>query len=293
MNTNLIFDVDSYKVSHWLQYPPKTTALYSYIESRGGKYAVTVFFGLQYLLKRYLCQPIESWMVDEAGEILAYQNMLEQFAKPGAVLAVVSDSYDLWNAIDHLWGDRLRPQVIDSGATVVIRPDSGEPVTVVSQALQKLAAHFGSMVNQKGYRVLNHVGLIQGDGVNAETITAILEQVESLGFSASNIAFGMGGALLQKVDRDTQKFAMKCSEITVAGQARGIYKDPITDPGKTSKKGRLALIKNETGYQTVPQGPKVVNCLQTVYENGELVRDQSLEDIRQQANLSALSARDN
>jgi nicotinamide phosphoribosyltransferase len=82
---------------------------------------------------------------------------------------------------------------------------------------------------------------------------------------------------------------MKCSEITVAGQARGIYKDPITDPGKTSKKGRLALIKNETGYQTVPQGPKVVNCLQTVYENGQLVRDQSLEDIRQQANLSALS----
>ncbi|BAZ91058.1 hypothetical protein NIES932_25640 [Raphidiopsis curvata NIES-932] len=234
---------------------------------------------------------ITAW--GKKGEILAYQNMLEQFAKPGAVQAVVSDSYDLWNAIDHLWGDRLRPQVIDSGATVVIRPDSGEPVTVVSQALQKLAAHFGSMVNQKGYRVLNHVGLIQGDGVNAETITAILEQVESLGFSASNIAFGMGGALLQKVDRDTQKFAMKCSEITVAGQARGIYKDPITDPGKTSKKGRLALIKNETGYQTVPQGPKVVNCLQTVYENGELVRDQSLEDIRQQANLSALSARDN
>ncbi|OSO93017.1 nicotinate phosphoribosyltransferase [Cylindrospermopsis raciborskii CENA303] len=459
MNTNLIFDVDSYKVSHWLQYPPKTTALYSYIESRGGKYPVTVFFGLQYLLKRYLCQQVESWMVDEAkdlltahglpfneagwryiaedlngrlpvrikavpegsvipnhnvlmtvestdpnvfwittwletllmrvwypitvatqswhlkkriyeflqrtsdhpdaeigfklhdfgargvssqesagigglahlvnfygsdtvqavvygqkyyhcpmaaysipaaehstitawgkkGEILAYQNMLKQFAKPGAVLAVVSDSYDLWNAIDHLWGDRLRQQVIDSGATVVIRPDSGEPVTVVSQALQKLAAHFGSMVNQKGYRVLNHVRLIQGDGVNAETITAILEQVESLGFSASNIAFGMGGALLQKVHRDTQKFAMKCSEITVAGQARGIYKDPITDPGKTSKKGRLALIKNETGYQTVSQGPKVVNCLQTVYENGQLVRDQSLEDIRQQANLSALS----
>ncbi|MFM7579849.1 MAG: nicotinamide phosphoribosyltransferase domain-containing protein, partial [Microcystaceae cyanobacterium] len=63
MNANLILDVDSYKVSHWLQYPPQTTALYAYVESRGGKYPVTVFFGLQYLLKRYLCQPIEPWMV--------------------------------------------------------------------------------------------------------------------------------------------------------------------------------------------------------------------------------------
>ncbi|MFM7383092.1 MAG: nicotinate phosphoribosyltransferase, partial [Microcystaceae cyanobacterium] len=229
---------------------------------------------------------ITAW--GKEGEVLAYQNMLTQFAKPGAVLAVVSDSYDLWNAIDHLWGDRLRQQVIDSGATVVIRPDSGEPVTVVSRALQKLDQHFGSTVNQKGYRVLNHVRLIQGDGVNAESIAAILERVESLGFSTSNLAFGMGGALLQKVHRDTQKFAMKCSEITVAGQARAIYKDPVTDPGKTSKKGRLALVQTEKSYQTVPQNLQVVDCLETVYENGQLVRDQSLEDIRQRANLSLL-----
>ncbi|WLT39118.1 nicotinamide phosphoribosyltransferase domain-containing protein [Synechocystis sp. B12] len=70
MNTNLILDVDSYKVSHWLQYPPDTTAMYSYVESRGGRYPVTVFFGLQYILKRYLTQSIEPWMVEEANRLL-------------------------------------------------------------------------------------------------------------------------------------------------------------------------------------------------------------------------------
>jgi nicotinamide phosphoribosyltransferase len=451
MNTNLILDVDSYKVSHWLQYPPETTAMYSYVESRGGKYPVTVFFGLQYILKRYLCQPIEPWMVEEAntlltahglpfnydgwryiaedlkghlpvrikavpegsvipihnvlmtiestdpkvfwltswletllmrvwypitvatqswhlkkriyeslertaddpnteinfklhdfgargvsscessgigglahlvnfqgsdtvqalvysqkyyhcplaaysipaaehstitawgkeGEVLAYQNMLTQFAKPGSVLAVVSDSYDLWNAIDNLWGDRLRQQVIDSGATLVIRPDSGDPVEIVAKTLEKLEARFGSTINKKGYRVLNSVRVIQGDGVDEDSITTILKRTESLGFSTTNLAFGMGGALLQKLNRDTQKFAMKCSEVTVAGKAITVYKDPITDPGKTSKKGRLALIKTELGYQTVAASAE--DLLQVVYEDGQLVHEQSLETIRQRA----------
>ena len=71
MRYNPILDVDSYKASHWLQYPPNTTAMYSYLESRGGKYPVTVFFGLQYILKEYLTRPIESWMVDEAVSFFA------------------------------------------------------------------------------------------------------------------------------------------------------------------------------------------------------------------------------
>jgi nicotinamide phosphoribosyltransferase len=61
----------------------------------------------------------------QEDEVSAYRRMVEQFAKPGAVLAVVSDAYDIWNAVDHLWGEELREQVITSGATVVIRPDSG------------------------------------------------------------------------------------------------------------------------------------------------------------------------
>ena len=63
---NLILDTDSYKASHFLQYPEGTTKIFSYIESRGGRYGRTVFFGLQYLLKRYLSTPITLSMVEEA-----------------------------------------------------------------------------------------------------------------------------------------------------------------------------------------------------------------------------------
>jgi nicotinamide phosphoribosyltransferase len=451
---NLILDTDSYKASHWLQYPPHTTGMYSYLESRGGKYSATVFFGLQYILKEYLSQPIELWMVEEAetffaahgvpfngdgwryivnelggklpvrikavaegtvvpvqqvlmsiestdpqtfwliswletmllrvwypitvathswhlrqiiyqalvqtaddpmaeigfklhdfgargvssnesaaiggmahlvnfmgsdtvagvryanhyyqhpmaaysipaaehstitawqrsGEAAAYQNMLDKFAKPGAIVAVVSDSYDLWQAIDHLWGEQLQQAVIDSGATVVIRPDSGEPVAVVSEVLQRLDRRFGSTINTKGYKVLNHVRVIQGDGVNADSIGAILAASEKLGFSATNIAFGMGGALLQQVDRDTQKFAIKCSEVVIDSQAIPVYKDPVTDPGKRSKQGRLALIATAAGYATVPAG-NAADLLVPVYENGVILTEYTLEQIRQQALL--------
>ena len=71
-------------------------------------------------------------------ELEAYRTMLDRFARPGAVLAVVSDSYDLWHAVDHLWGEALRQQVMDSGATVVIRPDSGDPLTIVPELLRRL-----------------------------------------------------------------------------------------------------------------------------------------------------------
>ena len=53
-----ILDTDSYKFSHWVQYPPGTTAMFSYLESRGGSYDATVFFGLQYYLEEYLAGPV-------------------------------------------------------------------------------------------------------------------------------------------------------------------------------------------------------------------------------------------
>ncbi len=216
------------------------------------------------------------------GEAQAYQNMLDQFAKPGALVAVVSDSYDLWNAVDHLWGDLLRQAVIDSGATVIIRPDSGNPVEIVGKVLQRLDARFGSTLNGKGYKVLNHVRVIQGDGVNEDSISEILDSIERLGFSATNVAFGMGGALLQKLNRDTQQLAIKCSEVTVAGEAISVYKDPITDPGKASKRGRLALIKIEEGYQTVGQTAQTaqIDELEVVFENGAILQKQTFDAIR-------------
>jgi nicotinamide phosphoribosyltransferase len=224
---------------------------------------------------------ITSW--GREGEAAAYANMLKQFGGQGKLVAVVSDSYDLWHAIEHLWGDTLKAQVRAMGGTLVIRPDSGNPVEVVSEALERLMAAFGYRINGKGYRVLpDCVRLIQGDGVSPAAIEAILAEMQRRGLSAENVAFGMGGELLQKVNRDTQKFAMKASAIRIQGQWHDVYKDPVTDPGKRSKRGRLALIRQNGQFQTVPRGTvsPAENQLVPVFRNGRLLVDTTLDQVR-------------
>lgn len=229
---------------------------------------------------------ITSWGRD--GEQAAYANMLKQFSGQGKLVAVVSDSYDLWNAIDNLWGTELRDAVMNSGGTLVIRPDSGDPVQIVSTTIEKLMAKFGFRTNSKGFKVLpDCVRVIQGDGICLSSIEAILVEMTKRGLSADNIAFGMGGELLQKVNRDTQKFAMKASAVCVNGVWRDVFKDPITDSGKRSKKGRLALVKNSEGqYQTIREQDlgQQQNQLRVVYRNGALLVDDSLAEIRARVN---------
>jgi nicotinamide phosphoribosyltransferase len=195
----------------------------------------------------------------------------------------VSDSYDLENAVKNLWGNALRDEVIASGATVIIRPDSGDPPTIVRRTLEQLDAAFGHTLNSKGYKVLKHVRVIQGDGITAFSIPEILKNALEGGYSATNIAFGMGGALLQQVNRDTQRFAMKLSEVTVHGERRAVFKDPVTDPQKKSKAGRVELIANGNGYETVAlenEADHPQSVMRTVFENGELLIEESLETIR-------------
>ncbi len=460
---NRIIDTDSYKASHWLQYPPNTTRAFFYLESRGSErdYTETVFFGLQYLLKNYFLAPFTQGAVEEAREVItkhglpfnydgwtnlikkhqgklplriravaegsvvplhnvlmtvettddefawlgswfesqlmriwypitvatqsfyikrdvyrflqetaddadaeipfkvhdfgsrgvssqetaaiggaahlvnflgtdtmaslllhrkfyncemagfsipaaehstitswgreneveAYRNMLRNFAKPNSLVAVVSDSWNIYNAVEKIWGEQLKQEVIDSGATIVIRPDSGEPIEVVSKVAQLLSEKFGTTTNSKGFKVLKNVRIIQGDGVNEQSIHQILQRLKNEGFSASNIAFGIGGSLLQKVNRDTLKFAYKCSAIVTSGELREVYKQPITDAGKNSKRGRLDLIKNESGeYKTVKiEDAETVSAdnsqLQTVFEDSKLLVDDNLEEIRTRANI--------
>jgi nicotinamide phosphoribosyltransferase len=462
---NLILSTDSYKSSHFLQYPPDTTGLFSYFESRGGQYDQLVFFGLQYILDEYLTDPVTigdvaeaeqfflthgepfnrngwvhivrdhgglmpvvikapeegsvipthmplltvestcpkcAWVVnyletilvrlwypitvatlswhakksimemlyktsdaprDEIGfklhdfgargvssgesaaiggaahlvnfmgsdtvegvllanrvynngamsafsipaaehstitswgrdrEKEAYENMLDQFAKPNALVAVVSDSYNLWNALDNLWGGSLKEKIQKSGATVVIRPDSGTPHEIVLACLQKLDAKFGSTQNKKGYKVLNNVRVIQGDGINPRSITEILATAARGGYSATNIAFGMGGGLLQQCNRDTLRFAFKASAVcNTANGWRSVNKDPITDPGKASKAGRQMLFidqgKYVTGLDTDVWKDRKVEMLHEVYRDGKRFRRQELNDIRGRA-ASALDA---
>jgi nicotinamide phosphoribosyltransferase len=221
-------------------------------------------------------------------EVDAYRNMLKQYAKPNALLAVVSDTWDIYNACEKIWGEELRQEVIDSGATVVIRPDSGKPVEVVEKVIKILAGKFGVTQNTKGYKVLNNVRIIQGDGVNPESIAEILAMLKNRNYSATNIAFGMGGALLQKVDRDTLKFAYKCSSATIGGKVTDVYKDPVTDSGKRSKRGRLDTVQ-VLGYpaQTIRLEDRHIahrdTIMQTVFENGKILVRDNLETIRGRA----------
>ena len=391
---NLLLKTDSYKASHYLQYPPGTEKLFAYLESRGGAHSETRFFGLQAIIKEHLQTPITREDIDEAEEVLtahglpfpregwlrilsehggflpleiravpegtmvptgnvlmtvestdpelpwlvgwlahlvnfqgtdtvpalvaarryygadmagysipaaehstviswgrereveAYRNMLRRFAKPGAVVAVVSDSYDIYDTVVRLWGEVLRQEVIDSGATVVVRPDSGDPVEMVDWVVSALAEKFGTTTNSKGFRVLNHIRVIHGDQIDGRTIPEVLKVLRANGFSASNIAFGIGAGLLQKLNRDTYRFAFKVSEVTIAGQAIPVRKSPVGS-FKHSKAGHLDLVRDKNGTlrtidrATDPTG--VSSELVPVFRNGELLSDWTLEQVRGRA----------
>lgn len=246
---------------------------------------------------------ITSWGRD--NEVEAYRNMLTQFAKKDAILAVVSDSYDIYNACK-LWGTELKDQVVASGATVVIRPDSGDPVEVLPKMMKILAEGFGYTTNAKGYKVLNNVRVIWGDGINRVSISSILRVLVDVGgWSADNFAFGMGGALLQICNRDTQKFAMKCSAVGVRVdnttgsrhinhiEWRDVFKDPITDQGKASKKGRVTLWESGGEYQSSVDAPTNwtdkgvgpwTEALVEVFRDGESLNEISFAEVRANTN---------
>lgn len=455
--TNLILNIDSYKASQYLQYPPDMTGMFSYIESRGGDNPETVFFGLQMYLKEYLSKPISQEDIDEAEEILtahgepfnkegwqyilekyngympvrirsvkegtivpvknvlvtiestdpqcawlvayletsllravwypttvatlsrnikqviynylrkngtpesiyfklhdfgarsvsslesagiggcahlvnfkgtdtvaalvtarkyyheeiaglsipasehssvtawgrenevdAYRNMIKQFGKPGAIFACVGDSYHVYDAAGKIWGEDLKAEIIESGATAVFRPDSGDPEEVVVRVIRILDEKFGHTVNAKGYKVLNNVRIIQGDGVDDLAIRSILGHLNVLGYSADNISFGMGSRLLAAPQRDDMRFALKASAVLRNGTWVPIAKDPITDQGKKSKAGRWDLYKDENGNcYSSPEDPSKQSQLETVFENGKLLIDYTFAEIRERAEITS------
>ncbi|MFZ5830074.1 MAG: nicotinate phosphoribosyltransferase [Planctomycetota bacterium] len=455
---NILLRTDSYKVSHWRQYPPDTEIVYSYFESRGGRFHDVAFFGLQYYLKRYLegevvtrerideaeelfalhfgdrslfhrsgweylleahggrlpvsvravpegtvvpqlnvlltienTDPAVPWLsnyletllvqvwygstvatqsremkhlilkylqqtgdpglipfklhdfgfrgvssVETAGvggaahlvnfqgtdtieglvvardyyhepmagfsipaaehstitawgrehEADAMENMLVQF--PAGLVACVSDSFNIYEACRDIWGGRLRDKVCARQGTLVIRPDSGDPPRVICEILPILFDCFGGQKNDKGFKVLDpHVRIIQGDGIDFDMLDRILYAMKRDGWSADNIAFGSGGGLLQRLNRDTLKFAFKCSAVRRAGQWHDVYKSPITDRGKISKQGRLKLVSVEDShgktYKTVRQNEPGDDELVEVFRDGELLRDWTFAEVRARA----------
>ncbi|HET9281504.1 MAG TPA: nicotinate phosphoribosyltransferase [Candidatus Angelobacter sp.] len=221
------------------------------------------------------------------NEVRAYDNMLTQF--PEGLVAVVSDSYNVYEACEKLWGEALKDKVLARQGTLVVRPDSGKPREVVLKVLEILGSKFGYETNAKGYRVLNpKVRVIQGDGVNYWTIQDTLTAMNRAGWSADNITFGMGGALLQQLNRDTQQFAFKCSSVTVNGKDRDVFKDPVEGHDKASKRGRLALYFTSGGWSTVRVKRGVEDPedqLRPVFRDGDVLVEHKVDEVRKRARL--------
>lgn len=231
-------------------------------------------------------------LLGKEGELEVFKHILNTF--PEGIIACVSDSYNIFKACDQYWGTELKTQILNRKGTLVIRPDSGDPIMTLLEIFKILFEKFGFTINEKGYRVLpKQVRVIQGDGVNYDSICSIFEALKANGISAENLVLGMGGALLQKIDRDTQKFALKCSYAEVNGNPVIVKKNPtemsadgnITESFKKSKGGRLKLIKEEN-YRTVNEFDysALENLLIPVFENGKLLIKHKFEEIRARAN---------
>lgn len=184
-------------------------------------------------------------------------------------------------------------ELVKSGTTkVVFRPDSGDMFELVPKILEMQQAAYGYTTTRTGHKSTKYVGIIWGDGVDHSSIRQLLGNLLILGYAADCVIFGSGGALLQKVNRDTYKFAQKASAISIAGKWEGIAKDPITDPGKKSLTGVLTLARwKQTGALTTydflaggeinAASPLLEDVHQLVYHYGALYNETTLEEVRQ------------
>jgi len=221
---------------------------------------------------------ITAW--GQGNEAQAYENMIDKFP---TMFACVSDSYDIYNACANIWGDKLASKVKKHG-NIVIRPDSGNPAETVLTCLKLLdCSNLGSTKNSKGYKVINHVKLIQGDGINIKTINEICEVVTKNGFSMDSVGFGMGGALLQHHNRDELKFAMKMSAVRINGLWKDVVKTPIGDRFKHSLAGRVSLYKIDEKFITKRYDGEMNNVLRVVYRNGYVLNKSKFTQIRKRA----------
>lgn len=199
------------------------------------------------------------------GAVEYIGRMLDLYAKPGAIVSIVLDGYDVYREVN-LICTYFRERILKSGATVVCRPDSGDMFEVVPRILGMLDTAFGHTLNSRGRRVLNSVKIIQGDGIDATSLGMLAQRVSDLGYAPESVIYGSGGGLLQRVTRDTYKFAMKTSAIKINGRWQDVVKDPITDSGKRSLAGQI----------TNPE-------FEVVYRNGKHFAKPTLAEIRARA----------
>jgi nicotinamide phosphoribosyltransferase len=227
------------------------------------------------------------------GEVEVVNQLLNEY--PTGILSVVSDSYDIYNFVDNVLGKTFKDRILKREGIFVVRPDSVTPDHPTPEdemvwLAENLFKNFGGTINTKGYKVINpKIRLLWGDGIEIEGIEKILDKLDVAGFAAENVAcFGMGGGLLQKINRDTMRFAFKSSAQKRGSQWFDVFKNP-KDESKASKKGKLKLVRVEgahgKAFTTVKESDEGVDALVTVFENGNLVKEYTFEEVRNNAEL--------
>nr|7Q8T_A Chain A, Nicotinamide phosphoribosyltransferase [Mus musculus]7Q8T_B Chain B, Nicotinamide phosphoribosyltransferase [Mus musculus] len=234
---------------------------------------------------------ITAWGKDHEKD--AFEHIVTQFSS--VPVSVVSDSYDIYNACEKIWGEDLRHLIVSRSteAPLIIRPDSGNPLDTVLKVLDILGKKFPVTENSKGYKLLPpYLRVIQGDGVDINTLQEIVEGMKQKKWSIENVSFGSGGALLQKLTRDLLNCSFKCSYVVTNGLGVNVFKDPVADPNKRSKKGRLSLHRTPAGnFVTLEEGKGDLeeyghDLLHTVFKNGKVTKSYSFDEVRKNAQLN-------
>lgn len=230
---------------------------------------------------------ITAWGKDNENK--AHENIINQFLLEGKVIASVIDSYDTFETATKIISSELKEKIINSKGTFVVRPDSGKLPDTIIELLDTLSSeeNFGYTLNSKGYKELpSYIRVIQGDGVDKNSIEDILISMKENNYSAANITFGMGGALLQKLDRDTYSFAMKVSAIHDGNTWKDVYKEPSNDKTKNSRRGRFAIVQNDELEVVDLEKLNQTNLLKTRYKDGKLYNETDLKVIRNKVEIN-------
>jgi nicotinamide phosphoribosyltransferase len=245
-------------------------------------------------------------MGTQSNEIATFERLITKLY-PNGIVSIVSDTWDFWQVITE-YLPKLKGKILARNGKMVIRPDSGDPVKIIigdkdatpgspeyKGAIECMWEVFGGTITEKGYKLLDsHVGLIYGDSITLQRQKEILEGLKEKGFASFNVVLGIGSYTYEYVTRDTFGFAMKATYGKVNGEGRNIFKDPKTDDGtKKSAKGLLSVyeingelkLKDECSWEEEKQG-----LLKTVFENGKILNEQSLAQIRKRLNSQLKTA---
>lgn len=233
----------------------------------------------------------------DGDEITLLRRLLTEIY-PNTSFSAVLDSYDYWNVINNIL-PQLKTEIMNHNGCMLMRGDSGDCVEVVTKTVFKLWDEFGGIINSKGYKVLDpHVKAIYGDSITVQRCEEIYKILMENGFSCSNVALGVGSFSFQCIEedgflkpftRDTFSSCIKATYCEIDGKPFPIFKNPKDGGFKKSQKGCCRVYnrcdgsiyyEDELTWEQATDYEKRGNMLIPVFKDGELLKEQSLKEIR-------------